>query len=218
ERVSFLEHQLKKLSKQREQRRRRRARLAVPIVSIVGYTNAGKSTLLNALTESEVLAEDKLFATLDTRSRRIRFPREREVVITDTVGFIRDLPKELFAAFRATFEEAQDADLLLHVIDVGDPAISDHIAATEKLLGELDLMQVPTLLVFNKKDTLPSGEAARIAASRGGIAVSALDKASLEPLLLEIEARLFTQGEQELWPREPEDELHFEPAPDATHW
>src|SRR5690606_36005251 len=114
--------------------------------------------------------------TLDTRSRRIRFPREREVIITDTVGFIRDLPKELFAAFRATFEEAQDADLLLHVIDASDPALSDHVATTEKVLSDLDLAQVPRLTVFNKADLLPSGEAERMALSRGGYAVSALDR------------------------------------------
>jgi len=130
ERVSFLEAQLKKTSRQREQRRRRRARLEVPVVSIVGYTNAGKSTLLNSLTGADVLAEDRLFATLDTRSRRLRFPEEREVVITDTVGFIRDLPKDLFAAFRATFEEAADADLLLHVVDGSDPARDQHIDTT----------------------------------------------------------------------------------------
>ena len=133
ERVSRLESELKKLGKQRKQRRSRRARRGVPIVSIVGYTNAGKSTLLNALTDSSVLAEDKLFATLDTRSRRIRFPREREVIITDTVGFIRDLPKELFAAFRATFEEAQDADLLLHVVDASDPALGEHPRAGQRV-------------------------------------------------------------------------------------
>jgi GTP-binding protein HflX len=131
ERIDHLAAQLKKLGKQRKERRRKRARNDVPIIAIVGYTNAGKSTLLNTLTDADVLAEDKLFATLDTRSRRLRFPREREVVITDTVGFIRDLPKELFAAFRATFEEAQDADLLLHVLDTADPNVEQHIATTE---------------------------------------------------------------------------------------
>src|SRR6185369_11419216 len=152
ERVSFLTAQLKKMSKQREQRRRRRTRLEVPVVAIVGYTNAGKSTLLNTLTSAGVLAEDKLFATLDTRSRRLRFPEEREVVITDTVGFIRDLPKDLFAAFRATFEEAADADLLLHIVDASNAARQKHIETTEKLLAELELDKIPRLLVYNKTD------------------------------------------------------------------
>jgi GTP-binding protein HflX len=152
ERVSHLERELERLSRQRQQRRRKRARLDVPIVSIVGYANAGKSTLLNTLTESNVVAEDKLFATLDTRSRRLRFPEEREVVITDTVGFIRDLPKDLFAAFRATFEEVADADLLLHVVDASDPARELHIETTEALLGELGLGEIPRIIVFNKID------------------------------------------------------------------
>jgi GTP-binding protein HflX len=191
ERITHLEDQLKQLARQRKERRRKRARNDVPIVAIVGYTNAGKSTLLNTLTDSSVLAEDKLFATLDTRSRRLRFPREHEVVITDTVGFIRDLPKELFAAFRATFEEAQDADLLLHVIDVADPNVEDHVATTLKLLEALELDQVPRLLVCNKADCLPAGEAQRRALEHDAVAVSALDKQSLLPLLERIEHMLF---------------------------
>jgi GTP-binding protein HflX len=159
ERVTHLEAQLKVLARQRKQKRRRRGRVGVPVVSIVGYTNAGKSTLLNTLTLSDVLAEDKLFATLDTRSRRLRFPEERDVVLTDTVGFIRDLPKDLFAAFRATFEEAADADLLLHVVDAADPAKDKHIETTEKVLSELDLASVPRLLVFNKVDLISAAEA-----------------------------------------------------------
>jgi len=197
DRIARLQRELRKLGKQRKQRRRRRSRRGVPIVSIVGYTNAGKSTLLNALTDSDVLAEDKLFATLDTRSRRIRFPREREVVITDTVGFIRDLPKDLFAAFRATFEEAQDADLLLHVVDVADPGLPEHMRTTEEILGKLDLATVPRLMVFNKADLLPEGEAERIAAGRG-VALSALDRPTLVPLLEEIERRIWPDGEQRL--------------------
>ena len=127
----------------------------MPTVAIVGYTNAGKSTLLNTLTGADVLAEDKLFATLDTRSRTLRVGwagyGDREVVLTDTVGFIRDLPKDLFAAFRATFEEAADADLLLHVVDASDPAQRAITSrTTEKLLEELDLAALPRLLVFNK--------------------------------------------------------------------
>ncbi|HEX6239322.1 MAG TPA: GTPase HflX [Polyangiales bacterium] len=191
ERITHLEDQLRALSRQRKERRRKRARNDVPIVAIVGYTNAGKSTLLNTLTDSSVLAEDKLFATLDTRSRRLRFPREREIVITDTVGFIRDLPKELFASFRATFEEAQDADLLLHVVDVADANAEDHIATTLELLTELELDHVPRLLVCNKADSLPEGEAERRATEHQGVAVSALDKASLRPLLERIEHLLF---------------------------
>jgi GTP-binding protein HflX len=191
ERVSHLETQLKKLSKQREQRRRRRTRQEVPIVSIVGYTNAGKSTLLNALTGADVLTEDKLFATLDTRSRRLRFPEEREVVITDTVGFIRDLPKDLFAAFRATFEETADADLVLHVVDAADPAMSHHIETTEVLLTELDLIQIPRILVLNKTDLLPPGEVRRMLLGRTDtVAVSALDRETTRALLDLIAERL----------------------------
>jgi GTP-binding protein HflX len=191
ERINQLESQLKQLGRQRKQRRRRRTRNDVPIVAIVGYTNAGKSTLLNTLTDSSVLAENKLFATLDTRSRRLRFPREHEVVISDTVGFIRDLPKELFAAFRATFEEAEDADLLLHVIDVADPNLEEHIRTTEHLLEDLGLGQVPRLLVFNKADCLPEGEAELRARDYQGVAVSALDKGSLRTLLERMEHLLF---------------------------
>ena len=192
ERITHLERELKQLVRQRKERRRKRGRNDVPIVSIVGYTNAGKSTLLNALTDSEVLVENKLFATLDTRSRRLRFPFEREVVITDTVGFIRDLPKELFTAFRATFEEAQDADLLLHVIDASDPNVEDHIATTEKLLRELELDRVPCLVVYNKADALEPFEAQEQARVQGGVAVSALDRDSLRPLLARMEQMLFS--------------------------
>lgn len=191
ERITHLERELKQLVRQRKERRRKRGRNDVPIISIVGYTNAGKSTLLNALTDSDVLVENKLFATLDTRSRRLRFPQEREVVVTDTVGFIRDLPKELFTAFRATFEEAQDADLLLHVIDASDPNVDDHIATTEKLLRELELDRVPRLVVYNKADALEPFEAQEQARLHGGVAVSALERDSLRPLLLRMEQMLF---------------------------
>ncbi len=184
ERVAALEGRLKKLAKQRRQRRRRRKRQNVPIISIVGYTNAGKSTLLNALTEAEVLAEDRLFATLDTRSRRLRFPRDREVIITDTVGFIRDLPKDLFAAFRATFEETADADLLLHVIDAIDPDREQHIATTETLLTQLELHEIPRLTVFNKADLLDADEGKRMVNGRPDtIVMSALKRNTARTLL-----------------------------------
>ncbi|MGK4007697.1 GTPase HflX [Sorangium sp. So ce1036] len=197
ERVSFLEAQLKRLSRQREQRRRRRARLGVPVVSIVGYTNAGKSTLLNTLTGADVVAENKLFATLDTRSRRLRFPEEREVVITDTVGFIRELPKDLFAAFRATFEEAADADLLLHVIDVSDPARDQHIETTEALLTELDLIGIPRILVFNKADLVDPAEGRRLLLGHpDAVLVSATDRETTRGLLTRIAERLKTRWEE----------------------
>jgi GTPase len=162
ERVTHLQAQLKQLAKQRQQRRRKRTRGGVPTVAIVGYTNAGKSTLLNTLTGADVLAEDKLFATLDTRSRHLRVGWAgyggREVILTDTVGFIRDLPKDLFAAFRATFEEAADADLLLQVVDASDPARELHLRTTEELLEELDVDRIPRILVYNKSDLLEPGE------------------------------------------------------------
>ena len=187
ERVTHLEEQLEKLGKQRVERRRRRKRLGVPVVAIVGYTNAGKSTLLNTLTDSDVLAEDKLFATLDTRSRRIRFPEEREVVLTDTVGFIRDLPKDLFAAFRATFEEAADADLLLHVIDAADPARDEHVRTTERLLALLELDRIPRILVFNKADLVAPAESENMLATHdGAVLLSATHRETTRALLSRI--------------------------------
>lgn len=197
ERVAALETQLRQLEKQREQRRRRRERLDVPVVAIVGYTNAGKSTLLNTLTASDVLAEDKLFATLDTRSRRLRFPEEREVVLTDTVGFIRDLPKDLLAAFRATFEEAADSDLLLHIVDASDPAREDQIRVTEELLERLDLLSVPKLMVYNKIDRLePSEVLALRRRFPNALLVAATQRETTRELLTRIAAKL-----KERWKR-----------------
>ncbi|MHB8173336.1 MAG: GTPase HflX, partial [Nitrospirota bacterium] len=152
DRISHLEKMLKDLSRARRQRKSRRSETGVPIISIVGYTNAGKSTLLNALTKSDTAVEDRLFATLDTTSRRLRFPRERDVIITDTVGFIRDLPKPLFAAFRATLEELEDADLLLHVVDLSNPRFEEQMESVEKILKELGLADKERLTVFNKSD------------------------------------------------------------------
>jgi GTP-binding protein HflX len=187
ERITRLQSQLKQLGRQREQRRSRRKRSGTPMVAIVGYTNAGKSTLLNALTGSNAIAEDKLFATLDTRSRTLRLPSGRVVVLTDTVGFIRDLPKDLFAAFRATFDETRDADLLLHVIDASDPRRSEQVETTEKLLVDLGLERVPRILVFNKCDKLEKPPASL---ANRGVPISAIDPSSLGALKEAIEDRI----------------------------
>ncbi len=187
DRIRQLERRLADLSRGRAQRRRRRVRAGVPIVSIVGYTNAGKSTLLNALTGSAVLTEDLLFATLDTASRRLRFPEEREVIVTDTVGFLRDLPAGLVAAFRATLEELDDADLLVHVVDAANPAYEEQIAAVEQLLQDLGLGHKPLVLVLNKVDLLPAEEVRAVAAASGGIPISARDRTTFAPLLATLE-------------------------------
>jgi len=193
DRISRLEKQLKELARGRVQRRQKRVRKGVPIISIVGYTNAGKSTLLNALTQSEVFTEDLLFATLDTSSRRLRFPHEREVIITDTVGFIRQLPKSLFGAFKATLEELEDANLLLHVVDISNPRFEEQIESVERIIDQLELGQIPRLLVFNKIDRGDPAEISALCRRFRAIPVSALQRRTFEPLLEDLECRI--------WPR-----------------
>jgi len=183
DRIARLERELKKLRGQRESRRKRRTRRELPTLSIVGYTNAGKSTLLRALTRTNVHIADQMFATLDPTSRRLRFPRDQEVIITDTVGFIRDLPKDLVAAFRATLEELSSADLLFHVIDASVPDVERRIEAVREVLGEIGLAETPELLVFNQVDRLAPGVGAAIAARHGGVAVSALKRRGLAALI-----------------------------------
>jgi GTP-binding protein HflX len=193
DRMAALERRIAALSGSRAVRRRKRNEAGLPVLSIVGYTNAGKSTLLNALTGSAVLAEDVLFATLDPSSRRLRFPRDREVIVTDTVGFIRDLPEDLLAAFRATLEELHDADLLLHVVDAADPRMDDRVLAVEAILRDLGLSGKPRLLVLNKIDRLPPGQGETLAHLRDGVAVSAAEKRGLEELLRRCD-RILWQG------------------------
>lgn len=189
DRIRRLEKQLAALSKGRLQRRQRRIKTGVPIVSIVGYTNAGKSTLLNALTQSEVFTEDLLFATLDTSTRRLRFPKEREVIVTDTVGFIRHLPKSLLGAFKATLEELADAHFLLHVVDISNPRFEEQIRAVERILQDLDLHEINRILVFNKIDLIPAEEVAPLCRRFDAIAVSARQRNSFDDLLREMEER-----------------------------
>jgi GTP-binding protein HflX len=198
DRIGKLERELKKLGKQRDSRRQRRRRRNVPVLSIVGYTNAGKSTLLRALTKSDVRIEDKMFSTLDPTARRLRFPREREVIISDTVGFIRDLPADLIAAFRATLEELGDAKLLLHVVDAAAPDFERRITAVREVLVEIGQGDTPELIVFNQIDRLPDGAGQALAARFDGVAVSALNSTGLNELLI--------RAEQIIWSEESADD------------
>ncbi|HWO12823.1 MAG TPA: GTPase HflX [Polyangiaceae bacterium] len=185
ERVTRLERELKDVAKKRDQLRRRRVNGPEPIVALVGYTNAGKSTLLNALTGAGVLAEDKLFATLDPRARRLRLPNGRHVILTDTVGFIRDMPQDLFTAFKATFDEARDADLLIHVLDVSNAESAEQEQTTDQLLDRLELDQKPRLMVLNKADLLPDGAPANTRGSNS-IFISAATGLGIGDLLTRI--------------------------------
>ncbi len=184
DRIKSLEKMLHGERTRRVQRRARRSERDVPVVSIVGYTNAGKSTLLNVLTKSEVFVEQRMFATLDPSSRRLRLPREREIVINDTVGFIRDLPKDLLAAFRATLEEIADSDLLVHLVDMAHPRHEAQIKAVETILEELGDSDIPHLLVFNKADLVHAERREEIlAAHEGSMAIAAAKREGLTELL-----------------------------------
>ena len=198
ERIHRLERELRNLSVSRSVRRKQRGRRELPVISIVGYTNAGKSTLLAALTGTAAYADDLLFATLDPASRRLRFPEDREVIVTDTVGFIRDLPPDLTTAFRATLEELQDADLLLHVVDVSDPRFEERMAAVDSILAELGLEQAPRLVVFNKIDRLGNGSdlLSNLCRRHGALAVSAIRGEGLDRLVEAADRMLFVGDER----------------------
>ena len=182
DRLARLSKELENVGKQRYHRRQRRRKREVPVISLVGYTNAGKSTLLNTLTNSGILAEDMLFATLDPTSRRLRFPEDMEVIVTDTVGFIRNLPAGLLKAFASTLEELHEADLLVHVIDRSNPAWRQQAEVVESLLAELELDDIPCLRVLNKIDLLDAEERER-AIQDEGIGISANERDSLHPLI-----------------------------------
>jgi GTP-binding protein HflX len=196
DRIHRLEKELASQRLRRQERRKERLRNALPIISIVGYTNAGKSTLLNTLTSSAVLAEKRMFATLDPTTRRLRLPRDREVIINDTVGFIRDLPPDLLAAFRSTLEEIAGSRLLIHLVDAANPRWEQQVASVEAILTELEFNQIPRLLVFNKIDLLVrstiDGMVRQVSLrdEAEALAISSLDPRTLAPLLRTIDAAL----------------------------
>jgi GTP-binding protein HflX len=192
DKISNLEKQVENLRRQRQERRKNRINQNLPIISLVGYTNAGKSTLLNALTDSEVYAEKKMFATLDPTSRRLRLPVEQEIIINDTVGFIRDLPETLVAAFRATLEEISDSDLLVHLVDASSPQALAQIESVDKILSELKLNDIPRFIVLNKADLLDEVSLQSLERSLlfdksyESVTVSAIQPKTLKPLLEKI--------------------------------
>ena len=188
ERIARLRRELEVVKKHRTTRRRGRQRSHWPLVSIVGYTNAGKSTLLNVLTDAEVLVEDKLFATLDPTTRRLRLPTNQNALLSDTVGFIRKLPHQLVESFKATLEEVVEADLLMHVIDAANPAAEEQIKSVNEVLKEISADEKPTLMVFNKIDLLPGGNGNLhwLREHDHAVAVSASNKQGLEELMDEL--------------------------------
>ncbi|RME69462.1 MAG: GTPase HflX, partial [Nitrospirae bacterium] len=198
ERIHHIESQLKEVRKARAVQKKKRLQRHVPIVSIVGYTNAGKSTLLNNLTNSDTYVEQRMFATLDTTTRRLRFPKDREIIITDTVGFIRDLPEELVDAFRATLDELNDADLLVHVVDISSPRFEAQIESVERILRDLGLDEKPRILVFNKIDLVDEEMVRNVLNRYEGVAISALNRETFYPLIEAIE--------RQLWKEEPAKE------------
>ncbi|MGD8991918.1 MAG: GTPase HflX [Desulfobacterales bacterium] len=191
DRIARLEQELLAVRKHRKQQRAQRQKKGLPIISIIGYTNAGKSTLLNTLTKSNVLAESRLFATLDPSSRRLKFPWDSEVIITDTVGFIKDLPEDLLVAFRATLEELESANFLLHVIDISNPRYLSQIDSVERILGDLKLQHIPMMRVLNKMDRVDPGIIPGLTRKLDGMAISARQKSTLLPLINRLEAVLF---------------------------
>ncbi len=191
ERLEKIASELDIVRRQRETQRAGRQRSEWPLASIVGYTNAGKSTLLNRLTGATVLAEDKLFATLDPTTRRLRLPTKQNVLLTDTVGFIKKLPHGLVEAFKATLEEVVQADLLLHVVDASHPLAAEQIDAVNTVLMEIGAAEKPVLMVFNKVDQLPGGVSPQLRERYpNSVSISAKTGAGIVPLLAELGTQL----------------------------
>lgn len=197
-RIGYLKAELEKVRAHRSRHRARRRRAGIPVVSIVGYTNAGKSTLLNALTGADVLVQNQLFATLDPTTRRCRLPSNREALFTDTVGFIQKLPTQLIAAFRATLEEITEADLVLHVVDITHPHALAHVRAVDETLSELDVLGIPQLVALNKIDRLAGTAASDLERQnmQQAVPISALTGHGLDELLERVDHVLYNQMEK----------------------
>lgn len=191
-RIAHLKQELEEVRKHRSQYRRRRNEEAIPVISLVGYTNAGKSTLLNALSGSDIYVADQLFATLDPTTRRIKLPGGREVLVTDTVGFIQKLPTTLVAAFRATLEEIADADIILHVVDITHKNVEQQAATVLRVLGELNAADQPIITALNKIDQLPAAVPGGAVGEglANAVSISALTGQGLPDLLARIEQML----------------------------
>jgi GTP-binding protein HflX len=188
DRISRLTKELEVVRRQRSTQRYGRQRNLWPLASIVGYTNAGKSTLFNALTGAAVRAEDRLFATLDPTTRRLRLPTNQNVLISDTVGFIRKLPHRLIEAFKATLEEVVQADLLLHVVDISHPLVEEQILAVNNVLEEIGAAGKPTLMVFNKMDRFEKPDILNRFLDRcpNAVGISAMQQTGFAALLAEL--------------------------------
>lgn len=187
-RISLLQRNLRKVHAHRELHRLKRAEVPIPMIALVGYTNAGKSTLMNRLTDAGVLVEDKLFATLDPTVRRLKLPSGREALLADTVGFVRKLPHQLVEAFHATFEEVASAELLIHLIDVSHPHAKEQATVVSQVLEQLELHRKPVLRVFNKIDQ--NSHEPVVPYERGDLFISALRGEGMEQLLESIEEKL----------------------------
>jgi len=198
-RIHEIKEELKDVRKSRDVQHRRRERISLPRAAIVGYTNAGKSSLLNALTKAEVLAEDKLFATLDPTTRKLILKNGSTLLMTDTVGFVRNLPHHLVEAFKATLEEASSSDLLIHVADASDPEVEIHMATTEKVLSEIGAGSIPRILVLNKIDIADAGaRESWLRLHPEGLPVSAKTGEGLDALTGLIEGSLTSEMEEVL--------------------
>ena len=204
-RIDHVKEELEAVRRIRRQQRQRREAVPVPVVALVGYTNAGKSTLFNALTEAGVLESSRMFATLDPKLKLLQLPSRRKVLLSDTVGFIRNLPHTLVTSFRATLEEVERAELLLHVRDASSPMIDEQKMQVEKVLAELDVSKKPVIEVLNKIDLVDSHVSMPMGAP-GSVAVSGLKKVGLDNLLAAIDAALVVDPLIEMKLRIPQSE------------